>query len=725
MTSPLPPSADPILDPLARNRVAIGTLFAVMALLFLALSGYCFVQAFTDAPVVVEKADETKPTLKDDVSITDAKLSRPYSDEYTLGGIVGLLGALVAGAAGGWLIGWLPVPDSAQDRRTNRLLLFFVGAALGLVFMILGFVLFYLWFGELSNWLGQAEKSEPLKPLLAVLAFLLGAGLLFAGVQPLRAEERHDSLLRRIVYGSNFFLTTLLLVVGLVFVNVLATLKLPSKLDTTETGFYSLSTTTKDYVALLDQDVVIYTTIQDTRDGGSDALRVLNSFQEANPKRVKLKQLSLTLDKKELVALGKKFPTSDIFREDGRGQLGIVIALGPDEKRYQFIPQEELFGRTKPQTGGGPPMRTFQAEPRIIREILFLTENKLKPVIYFTQGAGELSIEGATAADRGPNFRTGEALKQALIADYCDVKPLTFDALAVDPQVPADATVVCIADPTAKLSDNAIRALQRYMTTPRANGTKGKLLVIAGAHSDPVQPRNLLKLGIEPLLADFGVAPQDRVAYFQPMDQVPPSVVFAGVPNNLIDEGNTIALAFAKSQVVAIDVRPLAPPTIPALQTKFQVKALLGSLADRASWLEEGPIANPSRAFDDLVTASNANRKDILEAKNTRKNLSRVLAAVSSDAEGNSGRVVIFGFSGFDDNEAAAKSGYTVPAELVGASVNWLRDRPAVANEGSKPYGVYTASAKWDWTRGVTLPVLLVILSITTVGLGLWVVRRR
>ena len=305
MTSPLPPSADPILDPLARNRAAVGTLFAILALLFLAGSGYCFVQAFTDAPAAVEKADEAKPALKDDASLLEAKLARPYSSEYTLGGIVGLLAALVAGAAGGWLIGRLPVPDSAEDRRTNRLLLFFVGAALGLVFMILGFVLFYLWFGDLSNWLGQAEKSEPLKPLLAVLAFLLGAGLLFAGVQPLRAEERHDSLLRRIVYGSNFFLTTLLLVVGLVFVNVLATLKLPSKLDTTETGFYSLSAATKDYVASLDQDVVIYTTIQETRDGGSDALRVLNAFQEANPKRVKLKQLSLTLDKNELLALGK------------------------------------------------------------------------------------------------------------------------------------------------------------------------------------------------------------------------------------------------------------------------------------------------------------------------------------------------------------------------------------------------------------------------------------
>ncbi len=722
MTSPLPPSADPILDPLARNRVAVGTLFAVLALLFLALSGYCFVQAFTDAPVV-EKTDEAKPVLKDDISITEAKLSRPYSNEYTLGGIVGLLGALVAGAAGGWLIGRLPVPDSAEDRRTNRLLLFFVGAALGLVFMILGFVLFYLWFGELSQWLGQAEKSEPLKPLLAVLAFLLGAGLLFAGVQPLRAEERHDSLLRRIVYGSNFFLTTLLLIVGLVFVNVLATLKLPSKLDTTETGFYSLSAATKDYVALLDQDVVIYTTIQETRDGGADALRVLNAFQEANPKRVKLKQLSLTLDKKELVALGKKFPTSDIVREDGRVQLGVVIALGPDERRYQFIQQMELFGKEgNPQQG--PVKRTFQAEPRIIREILFLTENKLKPVIYFTQGSGEISVEPAGPNDK--NSRSGEQIKQALIDDYCEVKALKFDAFAVDPKVPTDATAVIVADPTVKLSDGTLLALRNYMTIQ-----KGKLLVLAGAHRDPTNPKAILNIGLEKLLAEYDIELRDRVVYAEPTDRLPENVLVVGCPQSLIAAKNTIALTFVGKAFAFDDIRPLR------LADKSQKsRALFMSGVDRPTWLESEIFANPQESFRVVRALSQANRNDLLGPKELEvdEKSFRISAAVASEPEKASkrdgeldrivNRVVVFGYGDFQDSEKSA-DGRASQAELVTASINWLRDRPAVANEGAKPYGVYTASAKWDWTRGVTLPVLLVILSITTVGLGLWVVRRR
>ena len=615
-----------------------------------------------------------------------------------------------------------PQAVEGADRRADRLLVFAVGGIIGAAFMLLGFALFYLWFSELSKWIGQAEKAEPLKPLHAVLAFLLGAGVLFAAVQPLRAEERNDVLLRRIVYGTNFFLTALLLVVALVFVNVLATLKLPSRLDTTETGFFTLSPTTKDYLGGLDKDVVIYTMIPENREG-ADILRVLTAFREANPKLVKVKELSLTLDKNEIASLKAKFPTADLAdATSGRGNFGLIVALGPDEKRYQFIQYDELLGNEPTQRGQPRGRKLLQAEPRIIREILFLTENKQKPVIYFTQGAGELSIDAPPPAERGPNFRAGEFLKQALIADSCEVKPLRFDALAADPQVPGDATVIVIGDPTSKLGDNAVRAIQKYMSTPRPDGSKGKLLVIAGAHSDPAKPRELLKIGIEPLLAEYGVAPHDRVAYFQPKDQLPPQVALAGVTGALVDAGNTIALAFAKTPVLALDVRPL---NLSAQPGKYQAKALFVSLPDRISWLENAPIANPMLAFEDLLAANEAKRGDILIAKDVKQRSSRALAAVSSEAEGNSGRIVIFGYSGFEDSEGAAKGGYTVPPELVSASVNWLRDRPAVANEGSKPYGVYTPNPKFDWTRGVTLPVLLVILGIAAVGLGLWVLRRR
>jgi len=718
MTPPPTGPADTILDPLLRNRPAVGYALATLAVIFLAGGGYSFSKAFSDPPKAEKEKADDKPAFKEDGSEADTKLERPHSTEFILGGIIGLICAVAAGGGAVVLLRGSPMAD-AEGRRGDRLLVFAVGGIIGAAFMLLGFALFYLWFSELSKWIGQAEKAEPLKPLLAVLAFLLGAGILFAAVQPLRAEERNDVLLRRIVYGTNFSLTALLLVVALIFVNVLATLKLPSRLDTTETGFFTLSATTKDYLGALDKDVVIYTMIPETQES-PDILRVLQAFREANPRSVKVKELSLTLDKNEIASLKAKFPTADLAdATSGRGNFGLIVALGPDEKRYQFIQYDELVGNEPSQRGQPRGRKLLKAEPRIIREILFLTENKQKPVIYFTQGAGELSIDPPPPAERGANFRAAKALKRALIADYCDVKPLRFDALAVDPQVPADATVVVIADPTSKLGENAVRALAKYMGEPRPNGTKGKLLVIAGAHSDPAKTRELLKIGIEPLLAEYGVAPFDRVAYFEPVDQVPAQIAFARVTGVLVEQGNAIALAFAKTPVIAMDVRPLNINTQPG---KYAAKPLLGSMPDRITWLENAPVTNPRQAYEDLRAANAAKRADILTEKDAKRNSSRALAAISAEAEGNSGRVVIFGYSGFEDDE---RGGYTAPAELVSASVNWLRDRPAVANEGAKPYGVYTPNPKFDWTRGVTLPVLLVILGIAAVGLGLWVVRRR
>ena len=69
---------------------------------------------------------------------------------------------------------------------------------------------------------------------------------MFPPIQPARAEERNNPTLRRLVYGSNFGLTVLLLFVVLVIANVVVALRVPNKLDTTETGFYSLSDSTKD-----------------------------------------------------------------------------------------------------------------------------------------------------------------------------------------------------------------------------------------------------------------------------------------------------------------------------------------------------------------------------------------------------------------------------------------------------------------------------------------------
>ena len=98
-----------------------------------------------------------------------------------------------------------------------------------------------------------------------------------------RAEERHNQSLRRLVYGGNLALTTLLLFVALVILNVVFSAKVPAMLDTTESGFYTLSDATKATVARLPEPVTAYVILPDSGDREiNDVRQLMFSAQEAS-----------------------------------------------------------------------------------------------------------------------------------------------------------------------------------------------------------------------------------------------------------------------------------------------------------------------------------------------------------------------------------------------------------------------------------------------------------
>lgn len=708
----------------APRRNPLGIAFAVAAVAFLLIAGYCLTRAFgTAAPVTPagkSEKDEGRSPAKviplDKESGADAEAGPkvPYGTEFAFGGVVGILCALATGVGAARLLGAPSKPEDHGTARANALLLFTVGAVVGGALLLSGFALFYVWFAELGKWLAKEDAGEPLKPLLAVLLFVVGAAVLFAAVQPLRSQERHDVVLRRIVYGTNFLLTTLLLIVALIFVNVLASRKLPERFDATAQGFYTLSPTTRDHLAGMERDIVITTTIQEGAEG-TDILRVLGALRDANPKRIKLKQLSLTLDKSEIAALKGKYPAAEIVDEKGRMKLGAVVALGPDEKRYQFISIAEL-STEDPRTG----RRTLVTEPRMVREILFLGESQQKPVVYFTQDAGEIAIERPNPGQRIPNARSGEQIKQALVAENCEVRTLRIDPQAAEPKIPDDAAMVVVADPTAKLGPAVALALKGYMTKARGE-SKGKLLVLAGAHPDDTPQRRVLEIGIEDLLADFGIVLAPQILYSAPKERVAATTTVGEIFPPAIQSRNTIALNFSNRIFIANNCRPVM---VDPREQGPRCLPLIATPPGRDTWLEPVVVRDPKSLYDNLILAQKLGRKDVLETHAFGSNR-YALAAVASDADTGTARVVVFGYGDFADEAQSDEEGRMMHAELFAASANWLRDRPAVSNEGNKQYGTYTPNPKFDWTRGVTLPVVLVILGISAAGMGLWVLRRR
>jgi hypothetical protein len=100
----------------------------------------------------------------------------------------------------------------------------------------------------------------------------------------------------------------------------------------------------------------------------------------------------------------------------------------------------------------------------------------------------------------------------------------------------------------------------------------------------------------------------------------------------------------------------------------------------------------------------------------------RIVAAVLT--EGEVGRAVVIGCGDLFEDKIAARVG-GMPAELFANAVDWLRDRPAVANIANKTYGVFTPKPDGGTFRGELLPVGLVLLMILGLSLGVWVTRRK
>ena len=717
---PTPVAADgTFVDFVATQRLTVAWILIALGLASLTAALFCgYRYAY---PPGATAAD----TTKGDPAVTvdgEEGLSPPRESEYLAGAMAGLIGTFAGAGVGLWLMAGIPKLTVAERHREARAAILLAGSLFGFALMALGTLLFYLWFDDLLAWVDRGVATGAQYPLLALMVFLVGAGLMFLAAQPARAEERNNPLLRRLVYGTNLGLTTVLLVLLLVVGNVFAALRLPATLDTTETGLHTLalSDPTREYVAGLDETILVYAILPP---GSSavilDTRRLLDEVKATNPAHVEVRYLDEKLNSTEITQLHNDYPQVTDY--------GLLLTIRGNDKQSAFIALSDMVSRD-PVAGTGEARTVFRGEGEFARELLAMTEESSQPVVYFTQSAGELAVP-VPAADGGPapadRFqRPAAGLRRALEGINCRTETLAFDPAATDPNVPADATIVVIADPTATLSDPTVAAIRKFMTTPGGpdGQRKGRLLVMAGAHPRPDGEPGVMPTGLESLLAEFGILLFDSILYGQPNPQSRQTAAAdtLGVTANptLYLAGNPLAVSLAGQRLPVSDVRPVqAASRPPASGAKSEVLLITGER--RATWLESDILANPDRTWEEMVRARSP---DVFQAKMVSGG-ARPVAAIASDDAG--GRVVVYGFGDFFSDETTRQlQGRPVQADLFAASVNWLRDRPAVANIPSKTYGEYSLDQNADVTQLYWLPVGLCMLAIVAVGLGVLVLRR-
>jgi hypothetical protein len=700
--------AEPLIDFVRADRQRTGFIILGVTAVLLAVCGWLSYSAYK-APGESEDKKKAEEILKTE---EDAPKPRKMNrNEYLVGAVLAAMGVVVGVFCGGWMLVTLPPTEVARQRTEARALILAFGGLLGAIFILASGVYFYLWGSALLDVLDKDQQSQAKYVIGPLLAFAVGGVLMFLAIQPARAEERDNLLLRRLIYGANFGLSVLILFVVLIILNVVISPRLPNKLDVTASGFYTLSPSSVEFVQRMPEPVTAYAILQGNSRDAEDIRRLLDNIQSQSNGKFTVKYISTVSNVTEYRALAGKYPVLET------GGTGVLLTVGEDGKRHAFIRDEEFIE----QVGGGPmsqqaPTVSFVGETRVLKELLFLAEGDKKAVVYFTQSAGELDIgEG-----RGEVRPSGSALKlkEFLTRYYLDVRPLKFDRTT--PKVPDDAAVVIVAQPREPLAEAHVAALTQYMTEPRA-GKKGKLIVLAGASFAPPNS-DVRPTGLEPLLQRFNVRLDPRVVIgtdtreFGPFEFVATFSLAARRARNPIAASLGDKAQFSGilwHEVDAVQQGPQEFRAIPLLETAHR---------NRFSWLES-QLPKDDRDMNRIINELN-NSAAVQAEKRASDDQRSVGVAVS---ENDTGRLVVVG-NGImvSDQYAQLIRGEPLSFDFVSSSIDWLRDRPPLPFEiTKKKYVEFKFPMTADENRVLWVPLLLALVLVTGLGASVWVVRRR
>ena len=350
-------------------------------------------------------------------------------------------------------------PTGLDENKAKAVLL--AGAVAGIILVGLGLYL------TVRSWIivvGGVEEWHKnwWRLLLCELAIFGGLGVMFGALQLVRSEERSNPGLRRLLYGYNAVLTSLLLLTILAHVNVLAYLPfrpfnaLNAAYDWTEATLYTLSPESTAFLQKLDKPVKVYVLIPANNEFLYREVSTLMDNCKRVSNQIDVTSISPDLSSGEVLALAEKYQIPE--RE------GILVVYGTEgEQKYDFIKADELFNVKRPGMGkpDEKPKIEFTGESAFIGKLSYLVEGKARPMIYFTQGNGELDLDNNFDTQRDDQG-LGRLRERLGRANY-EVKDLKLGF--GETKVPDDADIVVIARPTNRLPAPALKALRdRHVT---------------------------------------------------------------------------------------------------------------------------------------------------------------------------------------------------------------------------------------------------------------------
>lgn len=626
-----------------------------------------------------------------------------------------------------------------------RLFVLVAGGAVGLILFCYSLARVVVWKEDvllrgLSAWQGENAWRFWMCVYLQFAALVL----MYGSFNLARADMRSNVHLRRVMYGYDTLVQALLLLEILAVLNIVLYAIAPYTFDWTKSrGAYALADSTKNLIANLKKETHIVVVMSQNDPVFRDLRNLMDNCQ-ANSNKLKVDYLSPDNDPYVYAALVKKFPKIQSAEgspfgpsASGKGMLLINGPMPKDEKHttpYAFVSAQKFSEEDRaPRGDPRKSKKIFKGEGEITKELQFLVQGK-KRKIYTLQGNDEPDIRIPVPGFR-PDYRDSlvkvgfGAFVDKLNGDNYEVFGLSFGTPLVfgkEPpkdmvylkaeggdkkkDIPKDCDTLIVSQTPKVLPDEVVAAIERYM-----EARDGKLLVFLDvvAESDFSKLKNI---GLEPLLKRFGVEVLDGFALSLPPVRNDPSLLAAlGAERS----ENVLAKQFGGRSIIMPDSARVLKATDSA---NFKAEPVLQFEFREGSrhTLVETDI-RPLQRVDLNFHLRELNEKRLLGA---RVNHEPVIVAVAV-SEKDRPRLVVVGDTEFIGNQYLRASRFNY--DFAASALEWMGDRDSVQSIGARPKEsqMFSIDASVDPYRMILLPGWLMLLALTGIGIGIWVVRRR
>jgi len=484
-----------------------------------------------------------------------------------------------------------------------------------------------------------------------------------------------------------------LFLAGVSAINLFCVYGLPSQIDLTRQGTFSLAPQTGNLLVALRAPLEVTILAPKSPKTAGE-----HNFQNA---AVLFRDLLETCRRRQpLIQLQELDPQEDAEARQLQQQFPdvappcVLITYRPSGGHGHEI----LYARDLAEFRAGNDRRLaaidFVGEQALAAAMARLTAGKKQAILYVTTGHGELALEDAV-----PESRRGLGLLASRLRELdCELRPLE---LAAEPRVPYDASLVVVAGGQAAWTESEAEKLGQYLR----NGGKAMILVDLTYDKSDRRP---VPFGLEEVLSEFGVAVgNDRVitrGFAGQIEVASPALPASG--------DHPLVRSLPQSPVTLFECRSLWSSTgLKQLPTK--VVPLLVSHAAPRAWAD-GDFT-PGRAPEP-------------GGKNDADGPVAMALAVEHRHEGDAQpALVVVGDAEFISNRVLSEPAGRVNSSFVLSSLNWLRGRRELLGDipPRRHEGHRLAGSPED-QRGIVWKSSLVLWSlIVTAGATVWTSRRR